>query len=54
MTEVFSRESDVICLRCSTELRVFSRGLVMFCSMSSALAPGYIVITIIVLVSMSG
>ena len=54
MTEVFSREADVICFRCSTELRVFSSGFVTFCSMSSALAPGYMVMTISVLVSMSG
>lgn len=54
ITEVFSRDSDVICLRCSTELREFSRGLVTFCSISSALAPGYIVITMMVFVSMSG
>ena len=54
MTDVFSREVDVMCLRCSTELSVFSSGLVTFCSISLALAPGYIVITMMVLVSMSG
>ena len=54
MTEVFSREVEVMCLRCSTELSVFSRGFVTFCSISFALAPGYIVITMMVFVSMSG
>ncbi len=54
MTEVFSRLVLDTCFRCSTELRVFSSGLVTFCSISLALAPGYMVITMIVLVSMSG
>ena len=54
MTEVFSRLVDVTCFRCSTEFRVFSRGFVTFCSISLALAPGYMVITMMVLVSMSG
>ncbi len=54
ITEVFSRDVEEICLRCSTELSAFSRGLVTFCSISFALAPGYIVITMMVLVSMSG
>ncbi len=54
MIDVFSREVEVICLRCSTEFRVFSSGFVTFCSISFALAPGYIVTTISVLVSISG
>ena len=51
---MFSLEVEEMCFKCSTEFRVFSKGFVTFCSISFALAPGYIVITIIVLVSMSG
>ena len=39
MIEMFSREFDVMCLRCSTEFSVFSSGRVTLFSMSDALAP---------------
>ena len=51
---MFSFELLVICFKCSTELRVFSRGRVTFCSISCELAPEYVVITMMVFVSMSG
>ena len=51
---MFSRELLVMCFKCSTLLSVFSSGRVRFCSISSALAPWYDVITMMVLVSMSG
>ena len=37
--DMFSRDFDDMCLRCSTEFSVFSRGRVTLFSMSDALAP---------------
>ena len=54
ITDMFSRDFDVMCLRLLTELSTFSSGRVTFCSMSCALAPVYVVITMMVLVSISG
>ena len=54
MTEMFSDEREVICFRLLTEFSVFSNGRVTLFSMSLALAPLYEVITMMVLVSMSG
>ncbi len=54
ITEIFSRDLDVICFKSLTELRTFSSGRVTFCSISEALAPVYVVITIKVFVSISG
>ena len=54
ITEIFSLDFDVMCLRLLTELSTFSSGRVTFCSMSCALAPEYVVITIRVFVSISG
>ena len=54
MTEVFSLEVEERCFKSGTALRVFSKVLEMLVSMSSALAPGYEVITMMKLVSISG
>ena len=54
ITDMFSRDFEVMCFRSLTAFRLFSSGRVTFCSMSAALAPEYEVITIKVLVSMSG
>ena len=54
MTEMFSLDEDVRCFKSLTPLRAFSIVFVMFVSISSALAPEYDVITMMVLVPISG
>ena len=54
MTETFSLDDDERCFRSLTPLRVFSKVLVIFVSISSALAPDYDVITMMEFVPMSG
>ncbi len=39
MTDMFSRDAEVMCFRSLTELRTFSSGRVTFCSISWAEAP---------------
>ena len=39
ITDMFSRDFEVMCLRSFTALRLFSSGRVTFCSISGALAP---------------
>ena len=52
--DTFSDERLVMCFRLPTVFSVFSSGRVTFCSMSSAEAPLYDVITMMLVVSMSG
>ena len=54
MTLTFSFDDDERCFRSLTPFRVFSRVLVIFVSISSALAPEYDVITMMAFVPMSG
>ena len=54
MMLMFSFDLEVRFLRSLTPLREFSSTFVRFVSISSALAPGYAVITIMVLASKSG
>ena len=54
MTDTFSFDDDERCFKSLTPLRVFSKVLVIFVSISSALAPEYDVITMMALVPMSG
>ena len=53
-TDILSFDLDVSSFRPSTELRVFSISLVTLVSISDALAPGYVVITIMYGGSISG
>ncbi len=54
MIETFSFDFEVMCFRSSTPLSVFSKGRVMLFSISSALAPAYVVMTMIEFDSISG
>ena len=54
ITEIFSLDLEVICFRLLTVFKTFSIGRDTLFSTSAALAPGYAVMTIKVLVSISG
>ena len=54
INDMFSFDSEEMCFKSLTAFNAFSKGRVRLFSISAALAPGYAVMTIIVLVSISG